>query len=205
MNIKWASSLGLQTTEPSPISLIVTPHTSQLKMSANKPDTSNVHTPTDSGGPTPIGSRWDLTVVPATPPAPARASTVPSVSSSVGAGETARLLATKQPRYWTGAGDATDSEAEDARGRSSTTNGARRRNEREGEWQRRLVEVCRSLWRNVRPSTAHARDVRCARFVSKDKHKLMLRVDGVDTAPAEGVARCLENPPALKVLRPRAF
>lgn len=94
-----------------------------LAMSANKPD--QVSTPTDSNGPTPVSSRLDLTIVPATPPRPGV-----NMPSRSGTGESTRLLATKHPKYW--GGDATDSEAEDTRGRGGAS--SRRAGGRDGEW-----------------------------------------------------------------------
>jgi high affinity sulfate transporter 1 len=78
-------------------------------------------TPTDSGGPTPVASRWDLTVRPPTPNRPlGRAATDPNFQA--GSSETTRLLATKHPKYW----DVTDSETEErGRGGKSTAGAPR--------------------------------------------------------------------------------
>lgn len=92
-------------------------------MSATNPDQPG--TPSDSGGLTPVSSRWDLTVRPPTPNRPlARALTDPNFQQT-SSSERTRLLATKHPKYW----DPTDSETEE-RGRGArSTAGAR-----SGEW-----------------------------------------------------------------------
>ncbi|BEI93842.1 uncharacterized protein CcaverHIS019_0603010 [Cutaneotrichosporon cavernicola] len=90
------------------------------------PSTPDPGTPTDSGGPTPVSSRLDLTVLPPTPTRLLRAATDPNFAAS---SETSRLLATKHPKYW----DAADSDDDRGRGRSS---GAGHRSASEASTQR---------------------------------------------------------------------
>jgi hypothetical protein len=145
-------------------------------MSSTSPDQPGMPgTPTDSGGPTPVSSRWDLTVRPPTPNRPlGRAATDPNFQA--GSSETTRLLATKHPKYW----DVTDSETEERGRGGKSTAGA----PRSGEWRGWRARACARLMR--RGSTDSS-------------------VDGEHPAPAEGYARRQEDPPALQVLRPRAF